>query len=399
LRRDVLQAWFPRTLDHVSGGYLSNFDHRWRAGAEQPKTVVFQARALWLAARGWEREGADSTYRLAAEHGYAFLRDRQWDPEHGGYFWRLDRSGTDIATLGGVKHAYGQAFAVFGLAAYASVSGSSEALHRAWEAFLWLERHAYDRRHGGYFEFYTREGHRVVAADAGTGRDPLGTPLGLKSMNAHVHLLEAFTALYRLRPAALLQERLSELLELIRDRITVVPPGAMHQLFLPDWTPLPGACSYGHDIESAYLLLDAARALGEPDDRRTRQVAQALVDHSLEWGWDPVYGGLFDSGGAIGPVYDRRKVWWAQAECLNALALMAQCFPGESRFHDLFTRQWRYIREYLIDRRYGGWTDTGRDTPRWLAPKSHEWKCGYHSGRALMNGIDWLQEEAGDVAI
>jgi mannobiose 2-epimerase len=383
LRHGILEVWCPRVLDREAGGYLCNFDHRWGARGSRPKTVVFQSRALWLASQGWLRYANDPRYREAAELGFAFLAEQQWDAEAGGFFWRLGAAGN------GIKPAYGMAFGIFALAAHATASGSEASAALAFRAFEWLDHHGYDGENGGYQELFARDGARLCEPTSSIGsRDPLGTPVGYKSMNAHVHLLEAFTALYRLRPEPLLAARLTELLDLVRDRIATTPPGALHQVFLPDWTPVPGACSFGHDIEAAYLML-AAAVLGRARDEQTEAVAKALVDHALEWGWDPVCG-LYDSGGAFGPVYDRRKIWWAQAESLNTLAQMAQRYPEEPRYRDCFLAQWSYLLTHQIDHRHGEWHAVGRDTLRWPAPKSSEWKCGYHNGRALMNVGGWL---------
>jgi mannobiose 2-epimerase len=388
----LFEVWFPRILDRNEGGYRCNFDHHWQAQATQPKTLVFQSRALWLASQGWARRPDDPRYREAAMHGYTFLVEHLWDADFGGFCWRL-RAREETT----VKHAYGHAFGIFALTAYASVSRCATSASLAFRAFEWLDAHGHDAQHGGYHEFFTRDGIRLTDRSSALGdRDPLGTPVGHKSMNAHVHLLEAFTALYRLRPEPLLAARLTELLELVRDQMTAMPLGGMHQVFLPDWTPVPGPCSFGHDIEAAYLLLDAAAALGREPDERTEWVAKALVDHTLEWGWDPVCGGLYDAGDATGRVLDRRKVWWAQAESLNTLGYLARRNPEALRYRDYFLAQWSYVRTHQIDHRNGEWHALGRELPRRPTAKSSEWKCGYHTGRALMNVTDWLQaaEEA-----
>ena len=206
LRCGLLEARFPALLDHGHGSYLCDFDHRWRPLGEQPKTVVFQSRGVWLAAHGWGRYPQDERYEQAARHGAAFLRDAQWDERHGGFFWRLERSGELDPSWHGVKHAYGLAFGIFGLAAYAQASGCAASADLAMETFRWLETRGHDPEYGGYAEYFTREGTPVSTATPATeaplrSRDPLGTPVGCKSMNAHTHLLEALTALYRLRPS------------------------------------------------------------------------------------------------------------------------------------------------------------------------------------------------------
>ena len=151
--------------------------------------------------------------------------------------------------------------------------------------------------------------------------DHLGTAYGYKSMNSHIHLLEAMTALYRVWPDPMVQTRLRELFVLVRDKIAV-EPGCLNLFFTPDWRPVPDHDSFGHDVETAYLLLEAATALKQPDDAKTLAAAKYLVDHALVWGWDERLGGFYDKGAAFTPACGREKIWWTQAEGLNALLLM-----------------------------------------------------------------------------
>ncbi len=140
-------------------------------------------------------------------------------------------------------------------------------------------------------------------------------------MNSHIHLLEAITALYRIWPDPLVEKRLRELFLVVRDKIAV-EPGCLNLFFTPDWCPVPEHDSFGHDVETAYLLLEAAERSKEPDDAKTLTVARCLVDHALQWGWDERLGGFYDRGAAFAPACGREKIWWTQAEGLNALLLM-----------------------------------------------------------------------------
>lgn len=213
-------------------------------------------------------------------------------------------------------------------------------------------------------------------------------------MNAHIHLLEAFTALYEVWPDPRIHDRAVELLKIVRDRITA-PPGAMHLWFNPDWTPVPDHDSFGHDVETTYLLLEAAATVRMADDPRTRAVAKSLVDHALDYGWDKQNGGFYEAGGTFGPVHDRSKGWWTQAEGLNTLLLMSKEFPQDPRqYRKLFERQWAYVKANCIDHERGEWYPTALDAGgNAKAPKASEWKAGYHTGRTLMNVVDWLGDE------
>lgn len=401
LRRHVLEPWYPRAVDRDHGGYLTGFDHRWRPTIDQPKMIVSQARHLWTTSRLSELFPGDPHLLPAASHGHAFLRDVMWDPGHGGFLWLVTREGRPLPEPDGrvLKQSYGQAFGIYGLAAYYDVTGDSAALRLARDAFHWLERHAHDPEHGGYFNWLERDG---TPLRAGYGRD------AAKDQNSSIHLLEAFAELYRVWPDPLLRDRLEELLVIIRDTL-VVDPGTLTLFATADWTPVlwrdsteaarqaddwfHDHLSFGHDIETAYLLLEASSALyGEPG-RRTARVAKQLTDQALRNGWDHRVGGLFD--GAF-PYPEPRglsivrddKTWWAQAEALNTLLLMGDRHPDDAMaYHERFLRQWGYIRGFLLDAEHGGWFASGldREPAARTAPKGHIWKAAYHDGRALMN--------------
>lgn len=401
LRQGVLEVWFPRILDAEHGGFLCDFDAAWRPAGRQPKTIVYQARAVWTASKAAMRYGDDPRYRQAADHGFKFLRDAMWDAEHGGFHWALDRQGRPWPQSRGTKHAYGIAFGIYALAAHHEATKDPASLELAKRAFAWLDRVGHDGKHGGYLEYYTREG-KVIETPAdnpvgpGGANSSIGVRVGYKSMNAHIHILEGLTALYHVWPDETLKARLNEVFLIVRDKV-VAPPGAMHQYFNRDWTPVPDVCSFGHDVETAFLLVEAAEALGMKDDARTWAVAKGLLDHALDFGVDAKNFGLFESGGTFGPVHDKRKVWWSQAEFLNALLLFSKRYPDDPRgYRTLFERQWAYVKKNVVDEKNGDWYQHGLDgaDPTPDGAKASMWKAMYHNGRALMNVVDWLGERA-----
>lgn len=149
--------------------------------------------------------------------------------------------------------------------------------------------------------------------------------------------------------------------------------------------------SFGHNIETAYLLVDASKALYGSPDSITLRVAKKLIDHTLRYGFDKDYNGLFDKGYQFKSentveVIDSAKVWWAQAEAWHALALFSGLYPDEPLYKEAFGKMWTYINNNLIDHQYGGWYNSGLDAdPATIKErKAHEWKGCYHDGRALM---------------
>ena len=395
LRTNILEVWFPRILDNEHGGFLCDFDWQWKPAGRHNKAIVYQARQTWLASKAMQRYPQDERYAEAARHGFACLKDVMWDREQGGWYFRLDRQGKSIEPAGRVKHAYGISFGIYACAAYYAAAKDAEGLRLAIKGFEWLDAKGHDAKYGGYWEYFDRGGRWIV--DGNTPRDSIGTRVGFKSMNTHIHVLEALTELYGVWPDEKVRVRLEEVFRIVRDKV-VAPPGAMHLYFNPDWTPVPDVDSFGHDVETAYLLIEASHALnltGE-EEKRTAAVAKMLVDHALDFGWDAQNGGFFETGGTFGPVHDRRKVWWSQAEGLNAMLLMSRVYANDARgYRALFEKQWAYVRTNLIDEANGEWYSNGLDGPEGnsKAGKASEWKAGYHTGRTMINLVEWLGKE------
>lgn len=395
LRQNLLEVWFPRALDREHGGFLCDFDYEWKPSGRQPKTIVFQARCTWLASQAMLRYPDDPRYAEAARHGFKFLRDTMWDAENGGWYWHLDREGNVDAPWKGAKHAYGIGFGIYACSAYFLATKDAQGLELAKKGFEWLERHGHDDRNGGYHEYFLRDGTRILDDSldpVGNGRDAIGTRIGWKSMNTHIHLLEALTALHGVWDEPRVTTRLTELLTVARDKLTA-KPGAMHQFLNPDWTPVPDLDSYGHDVETGYLLMEAASAVGKDGDAATRAAAKSLLDHALDYGWDKQNGGFFEAGGTFGPVHDKRKVWWVQAEGLNSLLMFSRLYPDDPRgYRKLFEQQWEYVKKNCIDAEHGEWFGDALDAGgNRMASKASEWKAGYHAGRAMLNVSEWLR--------
>ncbi|HMB91796.1 MAG TPA: AGE family epimerase/isomerase, partial [Rhodothermales bacterium] len=278
------------------------------------------------------------------------------------------------------------------------------ALNFARRTFQWMDAHMHDDEYGGYFQFVERDGTPLKEG---------WEPHPAKDQNSSIHILEAFTELYTIWPDEHLRDRLAEMLILVRDTITT-DPGTLQLFFHADWTPISyrdsteaarqanynmDHVSYGHDVETAFLMLEAAHALGL-DPALTLAAGKRMVDHALAYGWDDEVGGIYDGGYYLDPnappmLINNGKTWWAQAEMLNTMLLMAQHFPNDERgYYNRFETMWRYIQKYLVDPEHAGWYWGGIDQePDYkTAPKGSIWKASYHDGRALMNVVHLLED-------
>lgn len=399
LRRDVLEVWFPRSVDRQNGGFMSSFTRQWKPAASEGKFSVFQGRMTWVAAQvAMRRPELKAQYLPIAEHGVEYLNDVLWDKQYGGFFWGIDDTGQISPRYTDGKHLYGIAFAIYGAAAAYQAGQNPKALHLAQQSFHWIEKHAHDDKNGGYFEWLTRDG-KVVAGDPNSVRlqgSPLADfPIGYKSMNTHIHLLEAYSQLYEVWKDEALRHRLQELIAVVRDKICV-PPGVMNLYFTNDWQAIPGHDSYGHDIETGYLLLEAEQTLGAGHDPRTERMARMLVDHGFAYGWDETHGGVYREGTTFGPPEDKKKEWWVQFEALNALLLMHEKYGAQTdSYFKLFQQQWNYIQRYQVDSEFHGvYEMVDFDGTALDAGKGRIWKDAYHDSRALMNVAERLRRLA-----
>lgn len=399
---EELNRFFPACIDEQHGGYRAWFSDTWKLQDTNYKTIVYQARMTWITSQiVLRRPSHADQYRVYAQHGLKFLNDTMWDKEQGGFFWGLSETGKIDPRYTDEKHAYGIAFGIYGAAAAGEALNDPAGAELALKAFKWLDEHAHDATNGGYFEALARDGKPIMAprdrSDPRNRFDKIGTLYGYKSMNTHIHLLEAVTQLSRVSKDPLVKERLAELHSIVRDKI-YVKPGCLNQYFTPAWQPLPDGDSFGHDIETAFLLFESAEALGLHHDPATMEAAKSLVDHALEYGFDKDRGGFYDEGPAFKEPFKTQKIWWAQAEGLNALLLMHQEFGTDTqKYYRAFDKQWGFISKYQLDPVNGGWfwevTAAGKHKDG--ESKANEWKAAYHTGRAMLNTSEMLRKLAG----
>jgi mannobiose 2-epimerase len=287
----------------------------------------------------------------------------------------VDHLGRPLDTT---KHTYGQAFAIYGLAADYLATGHARLLERAIEVYRLLEAHTRDREYGGYFEAR----HRDWSPAPELRVDETSLPV-VKSMNVHLHMMEAYATLLRAWDDPQVRLRLVALVDIQRRRILNPQTGHLYLWFDRQWRPLSPRTSYGHDIEASWLLVEAAEALGDSGLlAQAREAALQMAYATLEQGVD-ADGGLFSEGNPEG-VTDRNKVWWPQAEAVVGF-LNAYQLNGDPRFLDASLASWSFIQEHIVDREHGEWfwgiDEAGRPLDR---EKAGPWKAAYHNGRTCL---------------
>jgi mannose/cellobiose epimerase-like protein (N-acyl-D-glucosamine 2-epimerase family) len=409
IQHQMLNKWYPQNMDTLYGGFITTFTYDFKPTGDQDKFIVTQARHIWSTSKAAIRYPGVTYYKTLAQNGYKFLHDVMWDKTYGGFYTMVGRKGNVIDST---KNAYGNAFGIYALAAYCKLSNDPQALSFAKEAFMWLEKHSHDPVHKGYYQHMQPDGTPIQR----TANTPATAQTGYKDQNSSIHLLEAFTELYAIWPNDLLRERLLEMLLLIRD-VMIGNKGYLTLFFQPDWTPVSirdsdeayimahhglDYVSFGHNVETSYLLIEASHALKLQNDTITLRIAKQMVDHALGNAWDKKTGGFYDAGyyfknKAGLTIISKEKNWWSQAEAMNSLLLMSDIFPKDPiHYFDKFKQQWKYIQTYMIDRTYGDWYANGIDIDPEIkmSLKGHIWKGNYHQFRSMMNCADRLRHKA-----
>jgi mannobiose 2-epimerase len=312
-----------------------------------------------------------------AERAFDYVMNRFWDAQHGGAFWRLDDRGN---VMDNSKKIYGQAFYIYALTEFHRAFNSAPALARAQELFELIERHAQDGEFGGYVEVCRRDWSEA-GPEARLSEQDLNEK---KSMNNHLHFLEAYTNLHRVTGSPAVERRLRELIQLFLQRILDPHTGHLHHFFDAQWRGRSGTYTFGHDIEGSWLLCEAAEELGGAAlqaEVRDVSLRMAAVAHDEGLGAD---GGMYYEGWS-GQVIDRGRECWPQAEAIVGF-LNAFQLGGGANYFEAARRGWHFIEHNLVDRMHSEWfwriNPDGQPDPK--LPKVSEWKGPYHATRACL---------------
>ncbi len=377
LEGNLLPFWRHRSPDHARGGFIAEMANDGTVREDAPRGLILNSRLLWTFAALYRHLGDDRDLDLA-RRAFDSLESSFRDRDHGGYFWRADAEGHPLDRS---KKIYGQAFCIYALSEYHLATGDPAPLDAAREVYGLIERHAYDSHMGGYIE--ARNADWTEAGDLRLSDKDMDTA---KSMNNHLHLLEAFTNLHRAWPDAGLASRLDELVTIFGRHIISRDAEDRHlrHFFDEAWNLRSDTCTYGHDIEAAWLLCEAAEVLGDEEVQATvRLWAIELARTTLAQAIDANGGLAYEGRG--GEVINADRDWWCQAEAVvgfwNVYGL-----TGEPAFADAATTVWQFIDRHQVDRAHGEWFWRVRadGTVDETEPKVSEWKGPYHTVRMCL---------------
>ena len=384
LTGNILPFWMNRMRDNEQGGYHGRMTGENRLVADAPKGGILHARILWTfssAALRLQSEQYLSEARRAKEYLFAHF----FDAHFGGTYWMLHADGTPADTK---KQIYSQAFFIYALTEYHRASGDEEALSKAKKLFRLIEQHSFDSVKNGYLEAYSRdwqllEDLRLSEKDANEK----------KTMNTHLHILEAYSNLYRVWKDETLARQLRNLIDLFLEKIIDPVSGHLNLFFDEEWRCKSTLHSFGHDIEASWLLEEAARVLGdEAMLRKLKPVTLRIAEAATE--------GLNNRGALINERdwstghRDERCDWWPQAEAVVGF-FNAWQLSGEEAWLNKTGNSWDFIKQQLVDREQGEWfwSVSPEGEQDRVNDKAGFWKCPYHNSRMCLELIERIKQD------
>jgi mannobiose 2-epimerase len=386
----ILPFWCGPALDKKNGGWMAWLTNDLQADRARPKGLIVNSRILW-AFSAVHQVRQEPIYRAMAERAFDFVMNRFWDARSGGAFWRLNDKGEVINDS---KKIYGQAFYIYALTEFHRAFHSPPALERAQQLFQLIELHARDKKFGGYVEVCNHD-WTVADASARLSEKDMNEK---KSMNNHLHVMEAYTNLYRVWREPIVAERLRELIEIFLTRILDARTKHFHHFFDEQWHVRSDTYTFGHDIEGSWLLCEAAEELGDAKLlERVRAVAVQMAETIFNEGFSADGGLCYE--GKDGKIIDPGRECWPQAEAmvgfLNAFEL-----SHDGKFLAAALRVWNYIEEKIVDRVHGEWfwRINADGKPDAKLPKVSEWKGPYHGTRACLETVRRIKKIRAEIS-
>jgi len=376
----ILPYWSNKVYDADSRQFHGRIDANNTVHPDADRSAVLYTRIAYSYAAAFSySKDASLLPRLHA--AVQVLDEHFTDSDQGGLYWMVDVKGHPSDTK---KHVYAQSFGIYAYAFVYKATGDVNALNRAIALFNLIEEHAFIPEQQAYYEAFDHNWNRIN--DVRLGKDDAMEP---RSTNTHLHLLEAYAALYAVWPNELLRARLSGLITVFLEKIYNEEQQTFTTFFDDHWNPRSNIYSYGHDIETIWLMMDAATTIADSTLLlRCQLVAQKVADTILHQGIHPEFGAVYNSG-QHGKVLDTDFHWWAQAEAMVGF-LQVYMFTQNQRYLDATQTIWKAIQRFIIDHEQGEWFFRVNDqgTPNLLDDKVGPWKCPYHTSRACLMVLD-----------
>lgn len=379
LLNDIIPFW-KNLRDDEFGGYYGYMDYDLKVDKKAVKGCILNSRITWFFANAYTLL-KDESLLEEAKHGFAFMKEHCMDKENGGIFWSMKYDGTPEDTT---KHTYNQAFSIYALSSYYEATHDEEALAMAKELFHIIETKCTDEI--GYKEAFDKEFHEVE-------NDKLSENgvIAEKTMNTLLHVFEAYTELYRVAKLPEVKERLEWIMDTFADKVYNPKLHRQEVFFDRNMNTILDLHSYGHDIETAWLMDRGVEILGEK--KYEEKMTPITKDLTAE-----IYKVAFDGHSLANEcekgVVNVHRIWWVQAETVIGFLNGWQKDPSRTEYLDAAKSEWQFIKDHVMDKRQGSewfWEVDPSGKPYEGRPIVEPWKCPYHNGRMCFEVIRRLE--------
>jgi mannobiose 2-epimerase len=402
LINELLPFWLNHCKDDIHGGFITHFDMEGKDTGEDQKSLIAQTRTVYSMASAHRAGYGGGRCGEFAEHGVDFMIEKMWDKTHGGFYWTVDRQGNVEIDK---KILYGLSFSIYALAEYTLATGDKRGLDYADEVFDLIQKHARDIELGGYMEMFERAWDLCLPGSGGGDR---------KTLDCHMHLMEALTTLYECSGKKTHLKNLEEVIDILINKMLHPVYKTGIPQFWKDWTIAPQIkfdiiwgwdrfsdgvakshpednTSYGHNVEFAWLLKHVLE-ITEVDKAACSNIIEKQLDHALQNGIDWEFGGVYVEGSHEGGVYDREKEFWQQAEAMIGMLDGCLYFDLE-KYWSAYENVHRFVFDKMINHKVGEWFPllTREGNPIWTH-MSHSWKVNYHTVRCMIQCIQRLDK-------
>lgn len=373
---DCIIPFWKKLRDDEFGGYYGYMDFDMNLDKKAVKGCILNSRITWFFANAYMLL-KDESLLDEAKHGFAFLKEKCWDKENGGIFWSMKYDGTPEETI---KHTYNQAFAVYALSSYYDASGDKEALDMAYQLFDLIENRCMDDL--GYKEAFDLKFQEIE-------NDKLSENgvIAEKTMNTLLHVFEGYTELYRVDKNPKVKARLEWIMDVFAEKMYNPELHRQEVFFDREYNSIIDLHSYGHDIETAWLIDRGVEVIGE--QKYADKMTPITKDLTAQ-----IYKVAFDGHSLHNEcekgVVNTSRIWWVQAETVVGFLNGYQMDPAHTEYLEAAKNEWEYIKEHVLDKRNGMewyWEVDINGEPTSKKPIVEPWKCPYHNGRMCFEVI------------
>lgn len=374
--KSILGYWMAHTIDNEHGGFYGQIDGNNNVNNHAPKGAVMNARILWAFSAAYNLT-QEKQYLETADRAFNYMFDYFLDEINGGNYWTVNYDGEPLDTK---KQIYALSFLQYACSEYYKCNQLEAAKQLAIDLYYLVEEYSFDKNKTGYLEAFTKD-WKIITDLRLSEKDANEK----KTMNTHLHVLEAYTNLYRIWPDNHLKQSIYLLINNFTEHIIDKNTWHLNLFFNEDWQVKGNIVSYGHDIEAAWLLQEAAEIIKDEKLIQIIKIIATKIAGATMEGIDKD-GGLWyekEDGHLI-----KEKHWWPQSEAMVGFFNAYQITNNEM-FFNLSKRCWDFTKQFIKDNKNGEWfwgVDEN-NTPMQNQDKVGIWKCPYHNSRACIEII------------